>query len=126
MLDLDLISNDVIKEMRDRAKVVAVQADEALAGRPGHAADSLSHAGAPQLVLWLPRHAVSNRTKVRLFLPLYNSRHGPPPTISSALALWGQTNLEFPPLGPRASSSAMSSCLAVESLWSRAVNRAER
>ena len=40
--------------------------------------------------------------------------------------LWGQTDLEFSPLRPRASSSAMRSRLAFDSLWSRAANRADR
>src|SRR5208282_1713827 len=41
-------------------------------------------------------------------------------------ALWGQTDLEFSPLRPRARSSAMRSRLAFDSLWSRAANRADR
>ena len=40
--------------------------------------------------------------------------------------LWGQTDLEFSPLRPRARSSAMRSRLAFDSLWSRAANRADR
>ena len=40
--------------------------------------------------------------------------------------LWGQTDLEFSPLRPRARSSAMRSCLAFDSVWSRAANRADR
>ena len=39
---------------------------------------------------------------------------------------WGQTDLEFSPLRPRARSSAMRSRLAFDSLWSRAANRADR
>src|SRR5271157_840047 len=40
--------------------------------------------------------------------------------------LWGQTDLEFSPLRPRARSSARRSRLAFDSLWSRAANRADR
>src|SRR5271157_1406906 len=40
--------------------------------------------------------------------------------------LWGQTDLEFSPLRPRARSRAMRSRLAFDSLWSRAANRADR
>jgi hypothetical protein len=39
---------------------------------------------------------------------------------------WGQTDLEFSPLRPRASSSAMRSRLASDWVWSRAANRADR
>ena len=41
-------------------------------------------------------------------------------------SLWGQTDLEFSPLRPRARSSARRSRLAFDSLWSRAANRADR
>ena len=46
--------------------------------------------------------------------------------VSAASSLWGQTDLEFSPLRPRARSSAMRSRLAFDSLWSRAANRADR
>jgi hypothetical protein len=39
---------------------------------------------------------------------------------------WGQTDLEFSPLRPKASSSATRSRLAFDWVWSRAANRADR
>ena len=45
---------------------------------------------------------------------------------SPELLARGQTDLEFSPLRPRASSSARRSRLAFDSLWSRAANRADR